>query len=74
MIHVIKPGDLYEHYKGKQYKIIGVSCCSETLTWSVVYQALYDNEVSEMWHRPLEMFIGNLIVDGKEVKRFVRVD
>ena len=71
---VIKPGDVYEHYKGKRYKVICVSCCSETLSWYVVYEALYTNPVSQVWHRPLEMFLGTLTVDGKEVQRFVKVD
>src|SRR5437868_15477168 len=70
----IKPGDIYEHYKGKRYRIIGISCHSEDLTWYVVYEALYDNPVSKVWHRPLEMFLGTLEVDGKEVQRFVRVE
>ena len=70
----IQPGDLYEHYKGKQYKIIGVSCHSEDLSWYVVYEALYQNEVSTVWHRPLDMFLGMLEVDGKMVQRFKRVE
>ena len=70
----IKPGDLYEHYKGKRYKIINVSCHSEDLSWYVVYESLYENPVSTIWHRPLEMFLGTLEVDGKEVKRFKKVE
>lgn len=71
---VIKPGDVYEHYKGKRYKIIGVSCCSENLAWYVVYETLYINPVSQIWHRPLEIFLGKIVVDGKKVQRFKRVE
>lgn len=74
MRDTIKPGDIYEHYKGKRYKIIMVSCCSETLSWYVVYETLYANAVSSLWHRPLEMFLGSCMVDGKEVVRFKRIE
>jgi len=43
---------------------------SETLEDLVVYEALYENEVSRFWVRPLEMFVGKVDVDGKKVKRF----
>lgn len=74
MITKIQAGEIYEHYKGKQYKVISVSCCTESLQLAVVYQCLYDNNVSQIWHRPLDMFLGNLVVDDKEVQRFKRVD
>lgn len=70
----VQAGEIYEHYKGKQYKIITVSYCSETLSRSVVYEALYANNVSQIWHRPYDMFCGLIDNDGKQVKRFKRVD
>lgn len=36
----------------------------------VVYEALYENEVSKLWVRPLEMFIGDVEIDGKSIPRF----
>ncbi len=74
LINKVQPGDLYEHYKGKQYRILNVSCNTEDLTWYVVYEALYDNDVSQIWHRPIDMFLGELEVDGKVIQRFKRVD
>ena len=59
---------IYEHYKGKRYKVIGVARHSETLEEQVVYQALYGAQ--ELWIRPLKMFLETVIVDGSEMPRF----
>jgi hypothetical protein len=74
LIKQIKTGDIWQHYKGKQYRILAASCHSEDLSWYVVYETLYDNPVSRIWHRPLEMFLGTLGVDGAIVPRFTRVE
>lgn len=60
----------YRHYKGKEYRVIGVAKHSETLEDLVVYEALYDNELSKLWIRPLKMFTEMVEVDGKSVPRF----
>jgi len=70
----INPGEIWRHYKNKDYRIIAISCNTEDLTWYVVYEALYDNEVSKIWHRPLEMFLEDIEIEGKRVPRFVRVE
>ena len=60
----------YRHYKNKEYEVIGVAKHSETLEDLVVYRALYENEISILWVRPLEMFVGMVEVGRKEVPRF----
>jgi hypothetical protein len=65
----IKPG-IYEHYKGKQYRVIGVAKHSETLEDLVIYEALYDNKMSKLWARPAEMFLEEVEVGGQKVPRF----
>ena len=66
---------VYEHYKsGKKYRVIGVAKHSETLEDVIVYEALYENEMSKLWVRPLEMFLGDVEVGGKRVPRFKCVD
>lgn len=64
----------YRHYKGKEYEVLGVAKHSETLEDLVVYKALYDNETSSLWVRPLKMFLEEVEVEGEKVPRFSLVD
>ena len=65
-----KPG-LYRHYKGNDYRVIGLARHSETLEPVVVYQALYGERGT--WVRPAAMFVETVEVVGKRVPRFARV-
>ncbi len=56
----IKSG-IYEHFKGKRYKVLGVAKHSE---------ALYDNELAKLWVRPLSMFLEEVEAGGQRVPRF----
>ena len=64
-----KPG-IYKHYTGNKYIALGVAKHSETLEELVVYITLYDNEKSNIWVRPLSMFMEEIEVNGKKVPRF----
>lgn len=67
----IKSGQMYKHFKtGNTYKIIALAKHSETLEDLVVYEALYDNQVSKIWVRPIGMFTETIERDGKIMKRF----
>lgn len=72
---MIKPG-VYEHYKGKNYQVIGVAHHSETLEPLVVYKALYETQYGpdSLWVRPLSMFTQTVEHEGKCVPRFRYVD
>ncbi len=67
---MIKPG-LYRHYKGKHYEVIGCARHSETEEEFVVYRALYGKR--GLWVRPLAMFREKVMVNGKPVPRFKRL-
>ena len=67
----INPG-LYRHYKGNLYEVIGVASHSETEESLVVYRALYG--ARGMWVRPFEMFVSEVQLAGKSVRRFAPVD
>lgn len=58
----------YRHFKGKEYEVIGVATHSETLEELVVYKALYGDY--GLWVRPLKMFLEDVEVNGKIIKRF----
>ncbi|MFY8185618.1 MAG: DUF1653 domain-containing protein [Bacteroidia bacterium] len=60
----------YKHYKGNLYEVIGVAKHSETLEEMVVYKALYQAEGENLWVRPKAMFLEEVEVGGKKIKRF----
>ena len=62
----------YRHYKGRDYDVVGVARHSETLKAVVVYRPLYGE--GALWVRPHAMFVETVVVDGREVPRFARVD
>lgn len=67
----------YEHYKGKQYEVIGLARHSETLEELVIYKALYDSKEfgnNALWARPKSMFFENITKDGEKMPRFKYVD
>ncbi|HSW89277.1 MAG TPA: DUF1653 domain-containing protein [Patescibacteria group bacterium] len=65
---------IYKHSKtGNLYHVIGVAKHSETKEDLVVYECLYENELSKLWVRPLKMFQEDVIIDGKTVPRFIFV-
>lgn len=75
----IEIGAKYRHYKNKDhiYEIVGVARHSETLEEMVVYKALYESEEfgnNALWVRPKAMFLESVIVDGREMKRFEKID
>ena len=49
----LKPGK-YRHFKGGEYRLIGIASHSETLESMVVYQALYGEQ--GLWVRPAAMW------------------
>lgn len=64
----VKPG-LYEHFKGKRYRVIGIARHSETEEDYIVYEPQYES-VSKLWIRPLAMFTETVERDGKTMPRF----
>lgn len=65
-----KPGR-YRHYKGNEYRVVGLARHSETLEPLVVYEALYGER--GLWVRPAAMFTETVEVAGRRVPRFARI-
>lgn len=63
----IHPGR-YQHYKGKQYTVIGVARHSETEEELIVYRQEYGDR--SLWVRPRKMFEESVEMDGRTVPRF----
>ena len=59
---------IYKHYKGNEYRVLGIATHSETLEKMVVYQALYGTY--GIWVRPINMWNELVEVDGNLVLRF----
>lgn len=53
-----KTGDIYTHFKGKDYQIICIATDTETEEELVVYKALYGEE--RVFARPITMFLSRV--------------
>lgn len=63
----LQPG-VYRHFKGNEYAVLYIAKNSETSEAMVVYRQLYGD--SEVWVRPLSMFMETVHFNGKEIPRF----
>lgn len=71
---MITPGT-YKHSKtGKMHQVHFLALDEATKEKVVVYESLYDNDLSKYWVRTLAEFEGMVEIDGIEVPRFVRIE
>lgn len=61
---------IYEHYKGKRYRVHGVVRHSETQEELILYETLYENDLGKMWVRPKSMFLESVEINGRIMPRF----
>ena len=67
---MIKPG-IYRHYKGPHYEVLDICVHSETEEKMVYYKPVTKDQT---FVRPYEMFSEQVLIDGKLVSRFQRVE
>jgi len=65
-----RPGR-YRHYKGKEYRVVGIARHSETQELLVVYHLLYGD--GGLWVRPAAMFTETVESNGVRQPRFAFV-
>jgi len=66
----LKVGQIWKHYKGKQYKMLVLGKHSETGEEMVAYQRQEDGHI---YFRPLDLFFADVEWEGKTVPRFTFV-
>lgn len=66
-------GEIYVHYKGGIYRALDTALHTEDQKEVMVYEHLWPNAYG-MYVRPLDLFYGNVVVDGKLVRRFEPVE
>lgn len=68
-------GQKYRHYKGGEYIIICEAIHSETKEELVAYRYVGpDDSDDRVWVRPKKMFFEMVVVGGKEVPRFAKIE
>jgi hypothetical protein len=67
----VQPGR-YRHFKGGEYEVLAVATHSETHEPMVVYRPLYND--TGWWVRPLAMFVETVVHEGRQVRRFERIN
>lgn len=66
---IIKVGQIYKHYKGCYYEVMGFATHSETNEPMILYRRA-DMSEPRIWARPQKMWLEKVIVDKVEVLRF----
>jgi hypothetical protein len=67
-METLEPGS-YVHFKGGHYEVVGEARHSETEERLAVYRSAD----GALWVRPLDMFLGETVVEGVPVQRFTRL-
>ena len=62
----------YRHFKGNEYRVLGMARHSETMEPMVVYQALYGE--GGLWVRPAAMWNERVVRDGYDGPRFTFIE
>jgi len=64
----------YRDHQGKPYRVLGSARNSITFAPVIVLEALFKNGASRYWVVPLEKFMEKILVGGKKIQRFSKVD
>lgn len=62
--------EIYQHYKGDHYQIVGLAIHSNDDIWMVVYRPLYEDADAELFTRPLSEWFEEVTWNSAQVERF----
>ena len=68
-----KVGEVYKHYKGDNYEVVGLALHSNDDIWMVVYKPLYEHADAQMFTRPLDEWSEIVSHDGEVLRRFTLI-
>ena len=73
-----KSGEIFKHYKGDLYKIVGMAINSGASgdgadEWLVVYEPMYEQAAAPLFARPLVEWQQSVEQEGVQVPRFSKV-
>lgn len=63
-------GEVYRHYKGDNYEIVGLAIHSNDDVWMVVYKPLYEHADAGLFTRPLSEWYEDVEWEGEVRQRF----
>lgn len=69
-----KKGEVYKHYKGDRYEVVGLAIHSNDDIWMVVYSLMYDFPDAEFFTRPLSEWYDDVEWEGEVRQRFELVN
>lgn len=74
-VHAPKAGEVYKHYKGDLYKVVGMALdsSSDDDEWLVVYEPMYEMAAAPMFARPLKQWLEQVEWEGQKVARFSKI-
>ena len=67
-----KSGEVYQHYKGDRYRVVGVALNAED-SWAVVYEALYEGAAASLFVRDLAQWSQVVEWEGNTLPRFSKI-
>ena len=68
----VKIGSIYNHFKGREYIVVGLATHTETMGTLVLYRNYHDaNDIT--WARPIEMFTESITREDYCGSRFAYV-
>jgi hypothetical protein len=70
MYKEVREGEVYKHFKGNYYVVVGISRWHDGGARLVEYRSI---ETGEKWSRPYDDFVRYKALDSGVVKRFEKV-